>query len=110
MFSYYALTCIWPSNLDFTITSIAKCLRDLENYNGNMSGHVGRLLENDAHPLFHQVLDPLSFIAQTLRSNSSHDFRGPHYAAWRAQVSTLHEDSSTSSEVDRFFGSTASRT
>jgi hypothetical protein len=50
MFAHYALTCIWPSNPDFTVTSIAKYLRDLENYNGDMSGHLGTLLENDAHP------------------------------------------------------------
>jgi hypothetical protein len=52
MFSHYALTRIWPSDPDFIVTSIAKCLRDLENYNGDMSGHLGIFLEDDAHPLF----------------------------------------------------------
>jgi hypothetical protein len=41
MFAHYALTCIWPSDPDSIVTSIAKCLMDLENYIGDMNGHLG---------------------------------------------------------------------
>jgi hypothetical protein len=90
MFAHYALTCIWPSDPDFTIISIAKYLKDLENYIGDMNNYLGILLEDDAHALFHKVLDQEPFKAQTLRSNPFHDYHGPHYAAWRVQGSMQH--------------------
>jgi hypothetical protein len=83
MYAHCALTCIWLFDQDFTINSISKCLRDLENYIRDMSGHLGILLEDDAHSFFHKVLDREPFKAQTLRSNPSHDYHVPHYAAWR---------------------------
>jgi hypothetical protein len=83
MFAHYALTCIWLSDPDFTVTSIAKCFRDLKNYNGDMSGHLRISLEDDADLFFNKVLDLEHFKAQILRSNPSHDYRGPDYVAWR---------------------------
>jgi hypothetical protein len=109
MFAHYALTCIWLSEPDFTVTSIAKYLRDLENYIGDMSGHLGISLEDDVHPLFHKVLDQEPFKAQTLRSNLFHDYYGPHYVAWRVQGSTPCGDSIVLAQADQFFDLTASK-
>jgi hypothetical protein len=52
MFAHYGMSCLWPSDPDFTVTSIVKCLRDLENYNGDMSGHLGTFMEDDSHQIF----------------------------------------------------------
>jgi hypothetical protein len=81
MFAHYALICLWHSNPDFTVTSIAKCLRDVDDYSGDMSGHLGTTLQNNFHLIFHHILDLVFFTAQTLRSNPSQDYRGADYAA-----------------------------
>jgi hypothetical protein len=100
MFAHYALTCIWPSDLDFTISSIAKYLRDLKNYIGDMSDHLGISLEDDTHSFFHKVLDRQPFKAQTLRNNPSSDYSGPYYATWRIQGSKPHGGSTVPVQAD----------
>ena len=102
MFAHYALTCIWPSDPDFTVTSIAKCLRDLESYSGDMSGHLGVALHKDTHQLFHRVLDLEPFKAQNLRRNPIHEYRGPDYAEWPLRGATPRGDATNPSLVDQF--------
>ena len=102
MFAHYALTCIWPSDPDFTVTSIAKCLRDLESYTGDMSGHLGVSLHEGTHPLFHRVLDLEPFKAQNLRRDPIHEYRGPDYAERTLRGATRRGDATISSEADQF--------
>src|SRR5450759_5830790 len=49
-YAHYGLIEIWACDPDFTITSITKCLRDLEEYRGDKSGHLGSIdVQADCH-------------------------------------------------------------
>ncbi len=73
-YAHYGLTGLWPSDPDYTITSITKCLRDLEEYSGDKSGHLGNYVENGCHPIFSQLLDQRAFqVAYLLPKNISVD-------------------------------------
>ncbi|KAL3699356.1 hypothetical protein R1sor_017378 [Riccia sorocarpa] len=62
-FCHLSLTCIWPGDPNFTVTSLAKCLRDLEQ-NSVYSDHTGDLSRTSSHtPLFRSLLDQTAFRA-----------------------------------------------
>ena len=66
-YAHYGLTGIWAGDPDFTVTSISKCLRDLEEYCGDKSGHLGNLdLQEDCHIIFRHLLDQNAFAAAYL--------------------------------------------
>ncbi len=61
IFAHFSLTGLWPSDPDFTITSIVKCLRDLEGYVGDKSGDLLFVSQEDTKPLFSALLDRAAF-------------------------------------------------
>ena len=66
-YAHYGLTGLWASDPDFTITSITKCLRDLEEYRGDKSGHLGNVdVQEGCHTIFRQLLDQNAFEAAYL--------------------------------------------
>ena len=65
-FAHYALAGIWAGDPDFTVTSITKCLRDLEEYCGDKSGHLGSDVHQGCHPIFPALLDQNAFAAAYL--------------------------------------------
>ena len=68
-YAHFSLSGVWPGDSDFTITSIAKCLRDLETYDGDMSGDMIKNSERDIipRPLFQSLLDYTTFEQTYLR-------------------------------------------
>ncbi|KAL3700174.1 hypothetical protein R1sor_018196 [Riccia sorocarpa] len=62
-FCHLSLTGIWPGDPNFTVTSLAKCLRDLEQ-NTIDSDHAGDLSRTSSRtPLFRSLLDQTAFRA-----------------------------------------------
>ncbi|KAL3676573.1 hypothetical protein R1sor_026521 [Riccia sorocarpa] len=62
-FCHLSLTGIWPGDPNFTVTSLAKCLRDLEQ-NTVDSDHTGDLSRTSSRtPLFRSLLDQTAFRA-----------------------------------------------
>jgi hypothetical protein len=53
VYAHFNVTGLWPKDADFTVTSLAKCLRDLEAYNGDKTGDMlDGLYWNTTRPLF----------------------------------------------------------
>ena len=66
-FAHYGLTGLWAGDPDFTVTSITMCLRDLEEYRGDKSGHLGSVdVPENCHAIFRQLLDQNAFVAAYL--------------------------------------------
>ena len=61
VFAHFSLTGLWPSDPDFTITSIVKCLRDLESYSGDKSGDLLFVSQEETKPFFSALLDREAF-------------------------------------------------
>jgi hypothetical protein len=61
-YAHFSLSGLWPGDSDFTITSIARCLRDLETYTGDLSGDITNS-ENVIfqRPIFKSLLDQSTF-------------------------------------------------
>jgi hypothetical protein len=78
-YGHYGLTGLWAADPDFTVTSIAKCLRDLEEYRGDKSGHLGSVdMHEGCHELFSQLLEQDTFevVYLTPQHISIETFRG----------------------------------
>ena len=39
-YAHFSLTSLWPGDADFTVTSLAKCFQDLEEFDGDKSGDI----------------------------------------------------------------------
>jgi hypothetical protein len=58
VYAHFSLSSIRPGDFDFTITSIAKCLRDLETYSGDKSGDIiEQPTGTSLRPLFQSLLN-----------------------------------------------------
>ncbi|CAM6091068.1 unnamed protein product [Calypogeia fissa] len=59
VYAHFSFIGLWPGDADFTVSSIAQCLRDLEEYSGDKSGDLVEGLYQDTHtrPLFAVLLD-----------------------------------------------------
>jgi hypothetical protein len=61
VFAHFSLTSLWPSDPDFTITSILKCLWDLEDYPGHKSDDLAFVSQYGKNDLFSALLDKEAF-------------------------------------------------
>lgn len=61
LYAHFSLTGLWPGDSDFTVTSLAKCLRDLEEYSGDRSGDLSNNQFTSSHPIFRTVMDCQAF-------------------------------------------------
>ncbi|CAM6082794.1 unnamed protein product [Calypogeia fissa] len=58
VYAHFSLTGLWLGDADFTVSSVAMCLRDLENYSGDKTGDLEEGLYQDTpRPLFAALLD-----------------------------------------------------
>jgi hypothetical protein len=58
VYAHFSLTGLWPGDADFIVSSVAMCLRDLENYSGDKIGDLEEGLYQDTpRPLFAALLD-----------------------------------------------------
>ncbi|KAL3696219.1 hypothetical protein R1sor_010295 [Riccia sorocarpa] len=62
-YCHLSLTCLWPGDPNFTVTSLAKCLRDLEQVpdDDDHTGDLSRITSTT--PLFASLLDQTAFKA-----------------------------------------------
>ena len=60
-FGHFSIGGLWLGDLDFTISFLAKCLRDLDNFNVDKSGDLGTDSANSTQPLFKALLDQKAF-------------------------------------------------
>ncbi|KAL3682922.1 hypothetical protein R1sor_000944 [Riccia sorocarpa] len=58
--AHVAVNGLWASDPDYTISSLAKYLRDLEKYDGNILGDLA-FREEPRHPLFKALMDKQVF-------------------------------------------------
>ncbi|KAL3696503.1 hypothetical protein R1sor_010579 [Riccia sorocarpa] len=60
-FCHLSITGLWPGDPNFTVSSLPRCLRDLEQVldNGDHTGDLSRTTSN--HPLFTCLLDQTAF-------------------------------------------------
>ena len=65
-YAHLSVNGIWPGDPDFTITSLAKCLRDLKNYTGDHSGDLRPDSSSLQEPFFASLLQSDAFIATNL--------------------------------------------
>jgi len=83
VYAHLSLSSVWPRDSDFIITSIAKCLRDLEDYDGDKSGDILDPSNFDElRPLFTSLLeysafeksylDPKRILVQKFRGSNDH--------------------------------------
>ena len=62
VYAHLSISSIWPGDSDFTVTSIAKCLRDLEEYDGDKSGDILNSKNSmETRALFKSLLDYKAF-------------------------------------------------
>lgn len=58
VFAHFGIGGFWPGDSDFTATSLAKCIRDLENFNGDRSGDMYEgARPEERRPFFNALLD-----------------------------------------------------
>ncbi|CAM6083473.1 unnamed protein product [Calypogeia fissa] len=60
-FAHFSVTGLWPGDPDFTISSLAKLLRDLESYTGDKTGDLSLTSADSCDPLFSALLDSDAF-------------------------------------------------
>ena len=61
-FGHFSVTGLWPSDPNFTITSLAKLFSDLENWRGDYSGDLAKTGDDaQKHPLLHALMDATAF-------------------------------------------------
>ena len=66
-YAHLSVNGIWPGDPDFTVTSLAKCLRDLEDFNGDHSGDLrSDSTSTKEDPFFSSLLQSDAFIATNL--------------------------------------------
>ena len=69
-FGHFSLTGMWPSDPNFTITSLAKCLRDLEAWDGVRSGDLAiNSTVGVKNPLVKALLNPEPFTSGYMADN-----------------------------------------
>lgn len=66
IYGHFSLTGLWPSDADFTCTSVAKCLCDLEVYSGDKSGDLAFFPDENTKPLFKALLQQEAFTSDYL--------------------------------------------
>jgi hypothetical protein len=101
-YAHYGLTGIWAGDPDFTVTSIAKCLRDLEEYRGDKSGHLGSVdLQEDCHVIFRHLLDQNAFVAAYLtpKNITVERFRGLKDGTGNIPISSPDQENEQASEA-----------
>ncbi|CAM6101683.1 unnamed protein product [Calypogeia fissa] len=60
-YAHFSLTGLWPSDPDFTISSVAKLLCDIESFSGDKSGDLVLNEESSNVPIFSSLLNQESF-------------------------------------------------
>lgn len=60
-FAHLSLTGVWPGDSDFTVTSLAKCFRDLEDFSGDISGDISVDPFQSKHSIHEAVMDSSAF-------------------------------------------------
>ncbi|CAM6082336.1 unnamed protein product [Calypogeia fissa] len=66
-YAHFSLTGLWPADPDFTISSVAKLLRDIESFAGDKSGDLVLSGGTSNVPIFRSLLNRESFDTGYLR-------------------------------------------